>query len=350
MKMSPASRNWEYHIRCLAAAIILRGPNHAYSKINFHLLASSRLLLMLQTLSAREPNDWQERLPIRSAWLGEIKLALGEAENPKFSTDYELYRSVDSLMIEVTTVVSTMAQFDQLLAQRSTAPGLNTKGSNQILIDLYDTAEDILSRTEVRLARWNTNICEISFSSWLSLYHDMATNPISGLFWSNINEGEFRSYLDSVLTFRNMLEYHSVTMYWTIIMSLRLLLSDMLTLMVWTNVDGMPANSPQRIEDHRIKLMKYALNVLQTICYATHMENREVAPFVFATAFQLTVAVLERECKSLREAAGNHENRVMRCEGLKSLAVRYLDWAVQNKIPVTIDLDSLRKWEFASIA
>src|SRR5690242_2501186 len=132
---------------------------------------------MLQTLSAREPNDCQQRPSVRSAWLVEIRSALGEAENPKFDTDYELYRSIDSLMLEVTTIVSIMAQFDQLLAKRSTATRLDSRDSNQILIDLYDTAENLLSRNEARLARWNTNICELALSSWLSLYQDMATDP-----------------------------------------------------------------------------------------------------------------------------------------------------------------------------
>jgi hypothetical protein len=303
---------------------------------------------MLQTLSSRAPNDWQQLSPIRSAWLVEIRSALGEAENPKFSTDYELYRSVDSLMIEVTTIVSTMAQFDQLFTKWSTATGLDSEDSNQVLTDLYDTAENILSRNETRLARWNTNICEIPLSSWLSLYQNMATDPISGSFWSNMKEGDVRLYFDTVLTFRTMMEYHSITLYWTIIMSLRLLLSDMLTLMVRTNVDEIPANLRLKIEDHRIQLMKYALNVLRTIFYATNMESSAVAPFAFVTAFQLTVAVLEQECKSLQATAGSNEDRIRRCEGLKSLAVRYLDWAMQSKIPVKIDLDSPRKWKFAS--
>jgi hypothetical protein len=300
---------------------------------------------MLQTLSARAPNDWQQRLPIRSAWLEEIRLALGEAENPKFDTDYELYRSVDSLMIEVTTVASIMAQLDQLLTKTSTATNLDNELSDETLIDLYDTAENILSRNEARLARWNTNICELPLASWLSLHQDVAADPISGCFY-----GEIRSYFDTVLTFRTMMEYHSITLYWTIIMSLRLLLSDMLTLMVKANIEGMPSNSRAKIEDHRIQLIKYSLNVLRTICYATHIESRAVAPFAFATAFQLTVVVLERECKSLRAAVVSNEDGIRRCEGLKSLAVRYLDWATQNMIPVKIDLDSPRKWEFTSIA
>jgi len=46
MKTSPASCNWKSHIRCLAVAINLRGTDHAYSKTNSQLLASSHLLLV----------------------------------------------------------------------------------------------------------------------------------------------------------------------------------------------------------------------------------------------------------------------------------------------------------------
>jgi hypothetical protein len=294
---------------------------------------------MLQTLSAKEPNDWQQRLPIRSAWLRELRSALQETDNTKFNTSFELYRSIDSLMMDVTTIGSIMARFNELFPQKSTRPGL---GSNQTLIDLYGTAENILSLNESRFALWNMDICEVSLSSWVSQYQDMANDPISGYFWNE----DVQTYFSTVLTFRTMLEYHSITLYWTIIMSLRLLLSDMLTLMVKTNVEGMPIDSRDKIENHRIQLMKYALNVLRTICYATHMESRSVAPFALVTAFQLTVAVLERECNSLQAAAGSDEESTRRCEVLKVLAVRYLDWAMQNKISVKIDLDFPRNWEF----
>jgi hypothetical protein len=294
---------------------------------------------MLQTLSAGEPNDWQQRSPIRSAWLTEVKSALGEAQDPNVSTDYELYRSIDALMADVTTIVSTKSQFDQLLNERSTG----TVDSNPTLIHLYNQVETILSQNEAQLARWNTNVSEISLPSWLTLHQDMATDPISAGFRSSMNEPDIRPCFDTVLDFRTMLEYHAITLYWTIIMPLRLLLGDMLTLMVRIGIEGMPANSGQKIEDHRIQLMKYALNVLKTICYATHTENRAVGPFVFATAFQLTIAVLERERSSL-EVAESNQDRIRRCDGLKSLAGRYLDWAMQNKIPVKIDLGSLRKW------
>lgn len=62
-------------------------------------------------------------------------------------------------------------------------------------------------------------------------------------------------------------------------------------------------------------------------------------PFFFASAFQLTVAVLEREFQTL-QAAGSSEINVARCKSLKCLAVRYLHWASQNKIPVKLDLDT----------
>lgn len=91
-----------------------------------------------------------------------------------------------------------------------------------------------------------------------------------------------------------MLEYHSITLYWTVIILLRLLLSDMLISMVRIGMNAMPANSRQRIQDHRVQLNDHALKVLQTICYAIHMENKTLGRFVFATAFQLAIAVLER--------------------------------------------------------
>lgn len=54
MKMSPATRNWENHLRCLAAAILLRGTDYPYSKTNSQLLASSRLLLVCGPVTPAE--------------------------------------------------------------------------------------------------------------------------------------------------------------------------------------------------------------------------------------------------------------------------------------------------------
>ncbi|KAJ3526805.1 hypothetical protein NM208_g11011 [Fusarium decemcellulare] len=335
MKMSPASRNWEDHLRCLAAAILLRGPDQLYSKTNYQLLASSRMLIVLQTLSAREPNDWQQCSPIRSAWLDEVKLALGEAQLPNFSHDYDLYHGVDALMTDVTTIVSTTSQFDQLLRDRSTAIA---EDSSQRLVHLHNKVEIILSQNESRLARWRTKVCEISLSSWLSYHQDTVTDPIADEFWNSMIGSNVRSCFDTVLTFRTMLEYHSVTLYWTVIMSLRLLLSDMLAFMARIGMDGIHPSIRDKIEDHRMQLMKYALNVLQTICYATHAENRAVGPFVVTTAFQLTHAVLERERNFLQaEAAGSNQDRIQKCDGLKAVAARYLDCAVSASFKAVLD-------------
>lgn len=110
---------------------------------------------MLQTLSAGEPNHWQQGSPIRSAWLAEVKTALGESQDPNFSADYELYCSLDTLMVDVTTIVSTMSQFDRLLSKISTPKGLENDDSYQNLTDLYDKIELTLSQNEAQLARWN---------------------------------------------------------------------------------------------------------------------------------------------------------------------------------------------------
>ncbi|KAH6880656.1 hypothetical protein B0T10DRAFT_581188 [Thelonectria olida] len=302
------------HIRGLSAAISIRDTDHEYSETNSRLLAFSRVFIMLQTLSARQPSflsnhDWRQRSPIRSAWLIEMRSVLAEAESPKFSTDFELYTSADSMMMDATTIVSIMAQYDQLLTKMSTTSRLDNEDPGHVLSDLYSTTESILSRNEVRLACWNSNIREISLSSWLSLHQDVAADPISGHFWSRINGADVQPYFETIFSFRSMMEYHSIAVYWTIVMSLRLLLSDMLTLVPRTNAYGLSTNPEQMIESHRIQLMKYSLKVLQAICYSTLAESRAVAPFL-AAPFQLTVVVLERECKFLQAAGGIEKDRL----------------------------------------
>ncbi|KAF3759885.1 hypothetical protein M406DRAFT_358638 [Cryphonectria parasitica EP155] len=146
-----------------------------------------------------------------------------------------------------------------------------------------------------------------------------------------------------------MMEYHTIILYWTILMSLRLLMRDMLALMAKMTAHELPAQPRQTIEDHRVQLMSYALKVLQAICYATLPESRAVTPFFLATAFQLTVAVLDQEHKSL-QAAGSNQETIRRCGSLKSLAAHYLDWAMQNKIPIKLDFDAPREWKCESVA
>lgn len=278
-----------------------------------------------------------------------MRSVLAKSEDLNSKTDFKPYTPTDSLIIEVTPIASIMDQYDQLRTKLTDPRGRrDDENHNRILMQLYNTAETILYRNEERLTLWNLNVRQISLSSWPSLHQDVAADPISGHFWSLINGGDLQPYFETVLSFRTMMEYHAITLYWTIVISLRLLLSDILTLMVKTDAKEMPVNPRQTIGEHRIQLRKYALNVLQTICYATLKESRTVAPFFFATAFQLTVAILERECKSL-QASGDNEDGIRRCKSLKSLAVGYLDWAIQNKIPVKMDLHSPGEWELESI-
>ncbi|KAJ3495304.1 hypothetical protein NLG97_g3491 [Lecanicillium saksenae] len=339
MKMSPVARSWGGHVRCLAAAIAQRGNSHAYSESNFRLLASSRVLLTLQTLSTRDTDIWQQCSPIRSAWTDEVESALCEAHTDPFNTtDYELYHSVDSLMAEVGRITSIMAQFEQLLNSDCSTDSLFYR-----LAPLYNSATRILSDNEARLARWKPpKICEVPLPSWP--YRDQSPDPISSKFWARMNEADLRPCFETVFTFRTMLDYQSVALYWTIIMLLRLLLADMLKLMAQFDDNTIASNAQQQAEEHRIRLMKYALNVLQTICYATDTESRAVGPFVFVTAFQLATAALEHEHRALQRDAVGDVGGMERCDKLKALALEYLEWSTKNKIPVKIDLEMFKRW------
>ncbi|KAJ6789494.1 hypothetical protein PWT90_00295 [Aphanocladium album] len=347
MKMSPVAHNWGGHVRCLAEAISQRGNSHAYSESNFRLLASSRVLLTLQTLSSRDPDIWQQCSPIRSAWTGEVESALCEAHTKPFNaTDYELYHSVDSLMAEVGRITSIMSQFEQILESKclNELPICQNYLCDR-LAPLYNSACRILSDNEARLARWKIKICEVPLASWP--YRDQSPDPISSLFWSRMNERDLRPCFETVFTFRTMLDYQSVTLYWTVIILLRLLLADMLDLMRQYDEDLTAFDAQQQAEDHRIQLKKCALNVLQTICYATDTESRAVGPFVFVTAFQLATTALEREHEALQREASGDTTGLDRCDKLRGLALQYLDWATKNKIPVKIDLETLRRWNIA---
>lgn len=247
-------------------------------------------------------------------------------------------------MTEVACITSLVAQFDELLGSRE-ALGTDAEHGHfsDKLIHIYQAAESILARNEARLALWNTTMCEIQASSWSSLHH--VNDAASRHFWACIS-----NVFDTVLTFRTLLDYHSVTLFWTIIMWLRLVLADLLTSIANQGATGVPACLQHKAEDHRIQLMKYAQKVVQSLCYAAQTESREVGPFVFVTAFQLAVVVLKRERKLLQAADDCDEAKLRRCDDLEGLVVHYLNWITEEKIPVKIDLRTLTKWGQEHIA
>jgi hypothetical protein len=62
-----------------------------------------------------------------------------------------------------------------------------------------------------------------------------------------------------------------------------------------------------------------------------------------ATAFQIAIVALERECRTLR-GQNEEEESINRCERLKNLAICYMDWAMYSKIPIKLDVDLQRPW------
>lgn len=240
-------------------------------------------------------------------------------------------------MADVGRIASAMVQFEQLLDSECSTDYLFYK-----LPPLYNSATRLLSENEARLARWKLKVCEVSLSSWP--YGDQSPDPISSKLWSRMNEEDLRPCFETVLRFRTMLDYQSVTLYWTLIMLLHLLLADMLDLMGQLDDNTIACNAQQQAEDHRIQLMKYARNVLQTIRYATDTESLAVGPFVLVTAFQLATAALEREHRALQQGAVVDIGGMERCDKLKALALEYLEWSTKNKIPLKIDLGMFERW------
>lgn len=245
-----------------------------------------------------------------------------------------LSNSIDSAMAEFASIGRLFVEYETLIEARSMGLGLPT------LLSIRTAAEDFLARNEAHLAAWSLHIHKVSASSWLSSHPELCHDHVASAFWSRQMQPAVQTCFSTVLTFGNMLKYQSVSLYWTIIILLRLLLSDILALMGTTKLYSESTNWKDEYDNHRHQLMKYAQMVLQTISYATCKENREAGPFVFATAFQVAACVLHRECSLLREP-GCSRDAIQQCGNLKSLAVYYLDWITQNKIPVRLDLRAL---------
>ncbi|KAI1394363.1 uncharacterized protein F4822DRAFT_424842 [Hypoxylon trugodes] len=342
LEMFPTSRKWHEHIRGLAAAILLRGSEHAYSVNNERLVASSRLFVILQVLSSRQPSFLSSLVsegcsrPPSSAAL-KVEVTRYGPEVPNTVLEHGIYDPLDILTTEAASTVAIIAQYDQLRASTSKVHSYDDGKFGRILISLRDKADAILNRVETQLMYLDMATYETPLIIWLSRHRNVGANSTRD-FWLTVSL-DLQSVVDTVLSFPTMREHHIVTLFWTTAMSLRLLLSDMLTTMltipplhdIYDQVLG-------EIEQHRIKLMGYAQKVIHTIGYGALKENRAVAPFFLATAFQMAIVTLERECETLR-ACGRDKDTISRCERMKDLAVLYVEWAAQNKIPIKMDMN-----------
>ncbi|KAH8892648.1 hypothetical protein GQ53DRAFT_840960 [Thozetella sp. PMI_491] len=341
LKMLPASRNWQMHVRGLANAIVLRGAGHKYSEINQGLLATSRLFIILQQVSSRQASfllgpGWQ---PTRDAWLAEVKAREAQQKWPIFCSDGEFYASVDILITKIAAMAAVMARYDQMLkdveAARRSGQGWVDVG--RALLILHNAAETILHQTQVLWAGIGSSMTEIPITKWLACHKEVAGGP-SCTDQSRLHvDWHIESFFDSVLSFFSMKEYHITTLYWTTVISLRLLLSDILALIIEISPHGMPANPSRDVEQHRYHLMDSAQKVLRAIPFASLKENAATVPFFLVSGIQMTIETLDRERETLA-SRGENETLIIRCRGLRDLAASYLDWAMRNKIPIRVDI------------
>ncbi|CAH0020483.1 unnamed protein product [Clonostachys rhizophaga] len=341
LKMCPLSTNWQSHIRALSDAIALRGEDHPYSKTNKQLIAASRLMISLQTLSSRQlgsltPYEWRKRSTIRSAWLTEAKTTIYTSEDLIPSWGTEIYTFLDSLMDSLPTLASLISRYDKLVVQLLQTGRANDSEPSQALLELYHEAETLLSQTQLSATVWQKKVYEVPIT-------DCQSNPNAdqeeakghSKFWHTF-EQDLHSLFDTVLHFHSMHEYQAFTLYWTVVISLHLQLADMLSVMMAINSQFIPADPGKEIRHHRAQLVGYAENVLRAIAFAENVANRRLAPFFITTAFQMTTVVLEKECEALRGEHGNLEI-VRRYEAMKALAWRYMKWGLQTKIPIKLD-------------
>ncbi|CAH0048164.1 unnamed protein product [Clonostachys solani] len=341
LKMCPVSTNWQSHIRALSDAIALRGEDHPYSKTNKQLIAASRLMISLESLSSRQlgsltPYEWRKRSTIRSAWLTEAKTTIYTSQDLIPSRGNEIYTFLDSLMDSLSALATLIGRYDHLVIKLLQTGRVGDGELSQALIGLYHEAETLLSQTELSATGWQTMVHEVPITECQSNPSgDQEEAKDHSKFW-HMFEQDLHSLFDTLLHFHSMHEYQAFTLYWTIVISLRLQLSDVVSMMMAINSQFIPADPEKEIHRHRTQLVRYAENVLRAIAFAENVANRRLAPFFITTAFQMTTVVLEKECEVLRGEHGNLEI-IHRYEAMKALAWRYMKWGLQSKIPIKLD-------------
>jgi hypothetical protein len=239
-------------------------------------------------------------------------------------------------MDSLPTLASLISRYDQLVAQHLQTGEVGDSELSRALLKLYHEAETLLNQTELSATIWQTVVYEVSITECQSNSNgDQEEAKDNSKFW-HMFEQDLHSLFDTLLHFHSMHEYQAFTLYWTIVISLHLQLTDIVSMMMAINSQFIPTNPEKEIHRHRAQLIKYAENVLRAISFAENVANRRLAPFFITTAFQMTTVVLEKECEALRGEHGNPEI-IRTYEAMGALVWRYMKWGLQSKIPIKLD-------------
>jgi len=252
-------------------------------------------------------------------------------------------------MENVSATVPIMAQYDRILARLRDTTLEDNVEAQQSLADLYREAHAILRPIEEELhGRWTTTMSETPLAEWL-LSRQAADSLDRDQVWASISH-DVHALIDSVFSFKTMRDYHAVSLHWTTVMSLRLLISDILAvLMTVQSRQLLPGDPMAEIEHHCAQLTRYTQKVLQVIPYVQQPNIRTLAPFFLATGFQMATVILERQCRTLR-TGGAGEAEIRQCEETQTLIARYMDWVAKSKILIRVDVDPLlHQWKLRRI-
>jgi hypothetical protein len=113
-------------------------------------------------------------------------------------------------------------------------------------------------------------------------------------------------------------------------MTLRLLMCDLIEQQAGVDRDRL-------LQQHREALMVHAEAVLNAVPYSSRSEIFDMTPLCFVPAFRMAEAVLVKESAALRTELGR-ESELARCDSMKQLVRRHLDFVASRKIAVKIDV------------
>lgn len=349
--MHPASTAWHKHARGLAAVIEGRGPQGFQSPRSLELIAFLRMLVvstiaplsipnngelsshsqlhqLLESISSKRRTflsreDWQ---PFRRSWPGSAAAAAqsiiqsAEASGPRHMIDY--------LIDEAVSISNLNADFAGGLIPRD---GDGPVTANRDLASTQSALSEslgILERLEAVLAHMQRELEPASSPPQLP-----SPPPSSATVMTPSPSPTIATLLpsdDRTHYFGQPLRYNLTSLCRTAAMTLRLLMCNLVT------QQGGP-DRDRLLLQHRAALMEHAEAVVEAIPYSSRSEIFDAAPMCFVPAFRMAEAVLVREADALR-MEGGREGELGRCEEMRELVRRHLEFVASKKIPVKIDV------------
>ncbi|KAH8884123.1 hypothetical protein GQ53DRAFT_846455 [Thozetella sp. PMI_491] len=324
LAMNPDSTNWQNHVRGLASLIEGRGPAGMRTPAALQLAFSSRMLILLETISSKRPSflakkTWRDfrafcaQPQLDSTLHPAIKRSEAELVTAIAGPRHILDFAVDHLI----TTSTLIAAFDEI-RRNGYQPNHPLVGLDKV-DNIQRTGLEILDRMETTLASVQR----------MSEAGSSRPPTQSGFAQDALSEKADNAVTKIGPSSREFLVYNLTSLCRTSVMSLRLLMLDV--------IDIKGERDFGSAYEHRAALISHVEDVLNSIPHSSQESVFGVAPVCFVPAFRVAATVLEKEA-AIVSAGLDSEIDLDKYNRMAEALRGHLKFVASQKIPIKIDI------------